>query len=68
MIQAEEFQTLAETWVQGGSEAEWRCAVSRAYYAAFHAARDLLSDLGFRVPRAGQAHGYLPAFSAAAVG
>ena len=29
------------------------------YYAAFHAARLLLRDLGFRTPRADQAHAYL---------
>src|SRR5262249_44800489 len=39
--------------------ADWRSAVSRAYYAAFHAARNLLRSLGFRVPRAAVAHGYL---------
>jgi uncharacterized protein (UPF0332 family) len=58
MIVPEDFLVLAEAWVTTGSEAEWRCAVSRAYYAAFHAARQLLRDLGFRVPRAGQAHAY----------
>jgi uncharacterized protein (UPF0332 family) len=40
-------------------EAAWRSAISRAYYAAFHAARRLLTDLGFIVPRADRAHGYL---------
>jgi uncharacterized protein (UPF0332 family) len=52
-------QALAETWIQGASEAEWRSAVSRAYYAAFHKARLLLRNLGFRVPRGDQAHAYL---------
>jgi uncharacterized protein (UPF0332 family) len=33
--------------------------VSRAYYAAFHVAKELLEDLGFRVPRGPQAHAYL---------
>jgi uncharacterized protein (UPF0332 family) len=59
MIKPEEYQTLAEIWITSGSEAEWRSAVSRAYYAAFHAARQLLVALGFRVPRASQAHAYL---------
>ncbi len=40
-------------------EAAWRSAVSRAYYAAFHVARQLLEDLGFRVPYGDQAHAYL---------
>jgi len=37
----------------------WRSACSRGYYAAFHVARQLLQDLGFRVPQADRAHGYL---------
>ncbi|MFO0811464.1 MAG: HEPN domain-containing protein [Gemmataceae bacterium] len=40
-------------------EADWRNAASRAYYAAFHVARDLLTALRFRVPRADRAHEYL---------
>lgn len=39
--------------------ADWRTAVSRAYYAAFHVARRLFSDLNFVVPRADRAHQYL---------
>ena len=54
-----EFLTLARQLAAGNSEAEWRSAVSRAYYAAFHVARRLFEDLGFRVPRAEQAHIYL---------
>jgi uncharacterized protein (UPF0332 family) len=59
MIPGGDFLTLAERWVNGAGEAEWRSAVSRAYYAAFHEARELLRDLGFRVPRGDQAHAYL---------
>ena len=47
MISGREFLTLAETWSHGTREAEWRCAVSRAYYAAFHESRALLNELGF---------------------
>jgi uncharacterized protein (UPF0332 family) len=54
-----DFLTLAYGLAAGTTEAEWRSAVSRAYYAAFHAARQLLRDLGFRVPRGDQAHAYL---------
>src|SRR5207244_7709329 len=36
-----------------------RSSVSRGYYAAFHAARELLEDLGFTVPRGERAHAYL---------
>jgi uncharacterized protein (UPF0332 family) len=40
-------------------EEDWRTAVSRAYYAAFHIARDFLEDLRFRVPKSDRAHAYL---------
>ena len=59
MIDGRDYLTLAKTWITGASEAEWRSAVSRAYYAAFHEARDLLRNLGFAVPRGDQAHAYL---------
>ncbi len=54
-----EYLTLARTLAGGANEAEWRSASSRAYYAAFHVARLLLLDLGFHVPQADRAHGYL---------
>ena len=54
-----DFLQLAARLVAGPTEAEWRTASSRAYYACFHAARDLLSTLGFRVPLTDQAHNYL---------
>src|SRR5947209_134068 len=59
MISGPDFVSLAEAWVAGRSEAEWRSAVSRAYYGAFHQARRLLRSLGFTVPRADRAHAYL---------
>jgi uncharacterized protein (UPF0332 family) len=54
-----DFLPLAKTMVRGATEAEWRSACSRGYYAAFHVARRLLLALGFRVPQADRAHGYL---------
>ena len=54
-----DFLLLAARLAGGAGEAEWRTAVSRAYYTAFHVARRLLSDLGFTVPRADRAHQYL---------
>jgi uncharacterized protein (UPF0332 family) len=59
MIAGTDFLVLAETWIRNATEAEWRSAVSRAYYGAFHAARRLMHDLGFVVPRAERAHAYL---------
>jgi uncharacterized protein (UPF0332 family) len=59
MIEGKDFLALADAWIQEATEAEWRSAVSRAYYAAFHEARRLFRDLRFRVPRGDQAHAYL---------
>ncbi len=50
MIAGHEFLAPAERLVHESAEADWRSAVSRASYAAFHEARRLLADLGFRVP------------------
>ena len=54
-----DFLALAARLAAGPAEADWRTAASRAYYAAFHTARQLLSDLGFTVPREERAHKYL---------
>ncbi len=54
-----DYLTVARTIAGGGTEAEWRSAVSRAYYAACHVARELLLSLTFRVPQAERAHSYL---------
>jgi uncharacterized protein (UPF0332 family) len=54
-----DFLPLAQRLAGGGTEPEWRTAVSRAYYAAFHGARQLLAGLGFRAPFGDRAHAYL---------
>ena len=54
-----DYLTLARTLAGGSTEAEWRSACSRAYYAAFHVARSLLAGLHFRVAKADRAHSYL---------
>jgi uncharacterized protein (UPF0332 family) len=54
-----EYLPLAATLAAGTTRAEWRTAVSRAYYAAFHVARELLTSLGFHPPQGDRAHGYL---------
>jgi uncharacterized protein (UPF0332 family) len=54
-----DFFPLAAQLAAGTTEAEWRTSVSRAYYAAFHHARELLTALGFVVPRDEKAHPYL---------
>lgn len=59
MIDPHDYLEVAWSLLEGNREAEWRSAVSRAYYAAFHVARQLLTQCGFTVPRADQAHAYL---------
>jgi uncharacterized protein (UPF0332 family) len=54
-----DFLVLAQQLAVGTTESAWRSAVSRAYYAAFHVARQLMLDLHFRVPQADRAHAYL---------
>lgn len=53
------FLDVADDLSSGSREADWRSAISRAYYAAFHKARWLLRRNGFTVPRGDQAHAYL---------
>jgi len=55
----QDFLAVANQLAGGSTEAEWRSAVSRAYYAAYHVARELMEVLGFTVPRAERAHVYL---------
>lgn len=54
-----DFLAIARQLASGSTEAEWRSAISRAYYATFHVARELLEDLSFAVPHADRAHVYL---------
>jgi uncharacterized protein (UPF0332 family) len=54
-----DFLPSARRLAGSSAEADLRSAASRAYYAAFHAARDLLTALRFRTPRADRAHNYL---------
>ncbi len=39
-----DFLSLAARLAADTTEADWRTAASRAYYAAFHAARQLLAS------------------------
>lgn len=54
-----DFLPVATRLAAASTEADWRTAVGRAYYAAFHVARRLFTDLRFLVPRADRAHQYL---------
>src|SRR5208337_4398264 len=54
-----DFLPLARNLAALPTEVAWRSALSRAYYAAFHVARDLLESMGFAVPKADAAHKHL---------
>jgi uncharacterized protein (UPF0332 family) len=54
-----DYLLLATRLTMCSTEADWRTAISRAYYAAFHVARRVFADLHFAVPRADRAHQYL---------
>jgi len=58
-MNSRDFLAVAEELIEGDTEAHWRSAVSRAYYAAFHVARLLMGRCGFRVPESDRAHAYL---------
>lgn len=58
-MNAREFLVLAKGLANENTEAAWRTAASRAYYATFHVASELLEGLGFRVPPDESAHAYL---------
>ncbi len=59
LMDGRDFVPVADALAARSTEADWRSAVSRAYYAAFHVARQLLHSCGFAVPRGDQAHAYL---------
>jgi uncharacterized protein (UPF0332 family) len=54
-----EFLSQARRLASLSTPVDWRTAASRAYYALFHVARQLLLDLGFVVPRDDKAHSHL---------
>jgi uncharacterized protein (UPF0332 family) len=56
MMRSDEFLVLAVELVAAGSEARRRTAVSRAYYGAFHSAKELLTAAGITLPDTAEAH------------
>lgn len=58
-MRGRDFLDVAEDLLEGPREADWRSASSRAYYAAFHIARGLFVQCGFKVPEADWGHAYL---------
>lgn len=55
-----DFLNLASDLSQSGDESRLRTAVSRAYYGAFHATRDLLYEVGIQLPRGEKDHAKIP--------
>lgn len=51
-----EFQALAKKLVTEAKPAEIRSAISRAYYAAYNFAVEILTDLGFAMPKNSKGH------------
>jgi uncharacterized protein (UPF0332 family) len=51
-----DFLNLAVRLSRGTTEAEYRSSVSRAYYAAFHTAMELMSEAGVMLPRSPESH------------
>ena len=53
----EDFLSLARELYLKGNEAALRSATSRAYYAAFHKSREMLTSMNIRVGTGAPAHG-----------
>jgi uncharacterized protein (UPF0332 family) len=51
-----DFLTVADQLATGTLEAEWRSAVSRAYYSAFHVGRQVLIQSNFAIPEGPTGH------------
>jgi uncharacterized protein (UPF0332 family) len=51
-----EFLATADRLAQGGTEGDWRSAISRAYYSVFHEFRSFFLTQGLDLGRGGQCH------------
>lgn len=56
-MEPRDFLEVAKKLSQGGTAAEYRTAVSRAYYATFHVGAAFLKDIGCLISEGPQAHG-----------
>lgn len=54
-----DFLLVAEDLLEEARQADWRSAVSRAYYAAFLTAVELFREAGFEVPPDAAGHAYV---------
>jgi uncharacterized protein (UPF0332 family) len=64
MVDAREFLAAARDLARSDQPAYRRTAISRAYYAVYHVAFDLLVTLGFRVGREHRGHETVRAYLA----
>jgi uncharacterized protein (UPF0332 family) len=55
-MRSSDFMALAAELIDGGNEARFRTAVGRAYYGAFHSAKELLAAAGVVLPATAEAH------------
>jgi uncharacterized protein (UPF0332 family) len=55
-MKPEAFLAVAKDLANGSREADWRSAVSRAYYAAFHASLTAINNCGVRFGKSSAAH------------
>jgi uncharacterized protein (UPF0332 family) len=55
-----EFLALARQLASGSRESEWRSAVSRAYYGAYHSSHSLVVGCGVRTPKVSNVHEKVP--------
>ena len=55
-MNGEDFISVAGELADAGTEAHWRSAISRAYYGAFHVARNALVNRGASIPGDSSAH------------
>jgi hypothetical protein len=59
IVDGRDFLVTAQQLIAGATEADWRSAISRGYYAVFHYFRDWLESHGVRIGKAAQAHSNL---------
>lgn len=55
-MRGEQFIEVARELADGGKEAHWRSSASRAYYAAFHTAREAITQHDIVIPETAAGH------------
>jgi len=57
-----DFHKVAEHLISQGGAAEFRTAISRAYYGTYLFCYENINDLGFNLPRGSSAHGEIKCY------